>query len=58
MKTISKTTTRKISGGAITFLAVCEGLGTAYGIYEGGKLCVNAGIWLGNKIFKNNARYI
>ena len=28
------------------------------GIYKGGKLCVNAGMWLGNKIFKNNASYL
>ena len=58
MKIISKEKTRTINGGSITFLAVCEGLGTAYGIYEGGKLCVKAGIWLGNKIFKNNASYL
>lgn len=47
-----------VNGGAITVLSVIGGIGTAYGIYEAAKLCVNGGIWIGNKLFKNNAKYI
>lgn len=58
MKVISKTKTRTINGGSGTFLNVCGGMGKAFLIYTGCKYCVNAGIWIGNKMFNNNAKYL
>ena len=56
---LSKEELSSINGGeAITFASIMGAIGTAYGIYEAGKLCINVGIWAGNKIFRNNVNYL
>ena len=58
MKIISKETTRTINGGATNLISMGKGACDLYAIYKGSKLCINLGIWIGNKIFNNNAKYL
>ena len=50
--------TKKANGGAVTAAGVAAGVVLAWGCCEAGRGFINMGIGIGNKIFRNNARYL
>ena len=58
LKKVNEAASRKLNGGAVTILGVAVGVVVTWGVIEAGRGFINMGIGIGNKTFKNNAKYI
>ena len=58
LKKVNENESRKLNGGAVSLIAAAAGVAATWGVIEAGKGFINMGIGIGNKIFKNNAKYL
>ena len=58
LKKVNETASRKLNGGAVSWLGAAAGVAATWGVIEAGRGFINMGIGIGNAIFKKNAKYI
>ena len=58
LKKVNENESRKLNGGAVSLFGVAAGVAATWGVIEAGRGFINIGIGIGNKIFKNNAKYL